>query len=369
MSPIIENDFGNNLPTWLSTNVLTSIVINELAPYSAVTDFINEHPIDGHTTEDLATTFTNEIYANLIENGHFKEEARNRILELIHTEEERRQQEENRIINNEDDGFELPFYLTPEGEVYGFLDKDGNIYLDETVIKPEHPIHEYTHLWDRAVQQRQPELWSRGVDLMKQTSLWNQILADTSYGQRWKEMGITGERLDNLIASEVHARFVGEGGQKLLNDLAKEKGQKGIIAKLKQWILDVWKALGKTFGTWSDEALNNLTLKDFNHLTMRDFAMGTPLKESAQQTTANREITYTPVGKQKQTYEIRDNKIFNKEGHEVFKEDSKDRRKIFANLAVKEGRAVVVEHKGKSYVVDNQDSIISVTSGDLMKWG
>ena len=264
---------------------------------------------------------------------------------------------------------DIRYFTTPEGEVYGFLDKEGNIYLDETVIKPEHPIHEYTHLWDRAVQQRQPELWSRGVSLMKQTSLWNQILADTSYGQKWKEMGITGERLDNLIASEVHARFVGEGGQKLLNDLAKEKGQKGIIAKLKQWILDVWKALGKTFGTWSDEALNNLTLKDFNHLTMRDFAMGTPLKESAQQTTIKKEITYTPIGKQKQTYEIRDNKIFNKEGQEVFKEDSKDRRKIFANLAVKEDRAVVVEHKGKSYVVDNQDSIISVTSGDLMKWG
>ena len=366
LSPIIQYDFGDNLPTWLSTGVLTSLIINEFAPYSTVENFINEHIVNEYNAGDAATVYANEIYANLIENEHFKEEVKNRILELIRIEGERIQQENNQL-NIEYD--EMPFYLTPEGEVYGFLDKDGNIYLDETVIKPEHPIHEYTHLWDRAVQQRQPELWSRGVDLMKQTSLWNQILADTSYGQRWKEMGITGERLDNLIASEAHARFVGEGGQKLLNDLAKEKGQKGIIAKLKQWILDVWKALGKTFGTWSDEALNNLTLKDFNHLTMRDFAMGTPLKESKQQTTANREITYTPVGKQKQTYEIRDNKIFNKEGQEVFKEDSKDRRKIFANLAVKEGRAVVVEHKGKSYVVDNQDSIISVTSGDLMKWG
>lgn len=42
-------------------------------------------------------------------------------------------------------------FTTPEGEVYGFVDKDGNIYLDEDVISPEHPIHEYTHLWDRAV--------------------------------------------------------------------------------------------------------------------------------------------------------------------------------------------------------------------------
>ena len=42
-------------------------------------------------------------------------------------------------------------FTTSEGEVYGFVDKVGNIYLDEDVISPEHPIHEYTHLWDRAV--------------------------------------------------------------------------------------------------------------------------------------------------------------------------------------------------------------------------
>ncbi len=41
-------------------------------------------------------------------------------------------------------------FATPQGEVLGFVDKEGNIYLDETKIIPEHPIHEYTHLWDRA---------------------------------------------------------------------------------------------------------------------------------------------------------------------------------------------------------------------------
>ena len=34
----------------------------------------------------------------------------------------------------------LPLYTTEQGEVYGFVDKDGNIYLDETKISPEHPI-------------------------------------------------------------------------------------------------------------------------------------------------------------------------------------------------------------------------------------
>lgn len=46
-----------------------------------------------------------------------------------------------------DDAIQL--FTTAEGEAYGFVDKQGRIYLDETVISPEHPIHEYTHLWDR----------------------------------------------------------------------------------------------------------------------------------------------------------------------------------------------------------------------------
>ena len=61
---------------------------------------------------------------------------------------------------NSKDGIEK--FQTPQGELYGFVDKDGKMYLDETVISPEHPIHEYTHLWDRAVRKKNPELWKSG---------------------------------------------------------------------------------------------------------------------------------------------------------------------------------------------------------------
>ena len=73
---------------------------------------------------------------------------------------------------------------------------------------------------------------------MKQTSLWNEILNDANYGKTWQSMNLSQEKLDNLIASEIHARFTGEGGEKLLNQIAEKQGQSGIIAKLKQWILD-----------------------------------------------------------------------------------------------------------------------------------
>ena len=79
-------------------------------------------------------------------------------------------------------------------------------------------------------------------------------------------------------------------------------------------------------------------------------------------------IKYTPTGKETQTYIIKGNQIFNKDGKEVFKEDSVDRNKIFANLAVQQGRAVVVEHNNRKYVVNNRSQIISGTTGKLLQW-
>jgi len=166
------------------------------------------------------------------------------------------------------------YFKTKNGEVYGYATPDGKIYLDERVIKPEHPIHEYTHLWDRVVRSKNEALWNRGVELMKQTSLWNEYLNHPEYGQRWIADGKSGKELDDLIASEVHARLVGVEGEQWLSRIAAEKGSDNIIDKLKQWILDFWKELGKTLGLWTNEELNALTIDDFVKMTIRDFAEG-----------------------------------------------------------------------------------------------
>ena len=89
-------------------------------------------------------------------------------------------------------------------------------------------------------------------------------------------------------------------------------------------------------------------------------------------------VTYKPIGKEKQTYTVVNNQIFNKNDVEVFKEASTDRNKILANFAVKQGRAVVVEHKSykdingnivpSKYIVNNRDIIISGTTGKVMQW-
>lgn len=123
---------------------------------------------------------------------------------------------------------------------------------------------------------------------MKQTSLWNEILNHENYGKKWQaKEGMTAKKLESLVASEVHSRLVGTQGEAILNRIAKEKGSKGIVGKLKQWILDFWKELKGTFSNWSQEEIDALTLDDFNKMTVRDLVDKVNLKE--QQNTINQQ--------------------------------------------------------------------------------
>lgn len=90
--------------------------------------------------------------------------------------------------------------------------------------------------------------------------------------------------------------------------------------------------------------------------------------QKAESTQPKKTISYTPKGKRTQVYTIEGTHIYNKDGKEVFAKDSIDRNKIYANLAVKDGRAVVVEIDGERYVVNNRNQIISVQTGKIMQW-
>lgn len=80
----------------------------------------------------------------------------------------------------------------------------------------------------------------------------------------------------------------------------------------------------------------------------------------------NNNINYTLKGKETQSYTIEGDKIFNSKGKEVFKTDSKDRRRIFANYEIQNKTAVIVKIRGQQYVVNNADVITSVKTGDIV---
>ena len=161
-----------------------------------------------------------------------------------------------------------------QGRVYGWT-VDGKVYLNRDAMNPETPLHEYTHLWDEMVQRENPELWSRGKELLKQTPMWEQVLHDPNYADIADD--------ENAVASEVHSRLTGRDGAKLLQDMIDDAKKDGaletarvvtLVEKLKGWLSDMFKALKATLGKWGKRDLRNLTVEDFNRMVIRDLADG-----------------------------------------------------------------------------------------------
>lgn len=120
------------------------------------------------------------------------------------------------MLNNRD---EIDVYkknnlhINSNGQALGFV-KDNKIYINIDSFNAETPIHEYTHLWDKAIQKTNPKLWKQGVELLKKTDAWKEIERNPAYAD------IAGD--EDLLASEVHARLVGKDGSELFRNVADE---------------------------------------------------------------------------------------------------------------------------------------------------
>ena len=159
---------------------------------------------------------------------------------------------------------------TPGGVVYGWT-AGGKIYLNRDAMNPDAPIHEYTHLWDEMLRKRNPALWLRGKELLKRTSLWQEVLDDANYADIRAD--------EDAVASEVHSRLTGREGAKLLAGILadgriKPMERAGVLSQVKAWIADMYRELRGTFEKWSGRDLSKLSVEDFTRMTLRDLADG-----------------------------------------------------------------------------------------------
>jgi hypothetical protein len=60
---------------------------------------------------------------------------------------------DGRTNNSVENLKDIETFATPQGEIYGFVDADGDVYFDKDAkgFSSEHVVHEYTHLWDRVI--------------------------------------------------------------------------------------------------------------------------------------------------------------------------------------------------------------------------
>lgn len=134
------------------------------------------------------------------------------------------------------------FFRTAKGEAYGFT-VGGKIYIDPKIANTETPIHEYAHLWAAALRGQNPKEWQNIVELMKGTSVWDEVK------KRYSELNT-----DDDIADEVLATYSGRrGAERLREEQRKIAGDKGgvfekaeaisALERVKQALRKFWKSV------------------------------------------------------------------------------------------------------------------------------
>lgn len=152
------------------------------------------------------------------------------------------------------------------GDIYGFTNK-RKIVLNKDKFRLDTPVHEYTHLWDNACMEHSPELWKRGVELMKQTDEWQKVLDDPNYANIKDDV--------DKVASEVHSRLSGMLAAGKAIQFAGRKNNKGFWAKLLNWFKEFKNfTLRHVFGMSKEDA-KKVTLQQFLSAPVADFFMQT----------------------------------------------------------------------------------------------
>ena len=168
----------------------------------------------------------------------------------------------------------IRFFRTSDGHAYGFT-KDGKIYIDPRIATAETPIHEYSHLWASAFRKANPEEWANIVELMKGTTLWEEVM------QRYPEL-----KTEDEIADEVLAQYSGRRGAERLR-AEQEKIAKGdgdvfekaeaisALNRVRDALKRFWKGVADWFGIHftSAEEVADKVLSDLLHGVNPAFAV------------------------------------------------------------------------------------------------
>ena len=152
----------------------------------------------------------------------------------------------------------VKFLRTPSGTIYGAV-KDGVVYLNKDVMNLNTPIHEFGHLFTPVLKAQHPEFFAKGVELIKESSYYEEVKNDPNY-KHLDEEGIIDEAMN---------RAIGDNGAKVV-------GKTGLGAKLKAWIKGVWERIGAAFGikNLTSEQIRNLNLKDWVDIVNSEMLSG-----------------------------------------------------------------------------------------------
>lgn len=187
---------------------------------------------------------------------------------------------------------EIKQFRTKDGEVYGFT-VDGKIYLDTKKMKPETPLHEYTHLWSEALKKKNPKEWENVKKLF-----------DDVEGLKEEVQKLYPELEGDALYDEMIATYSGREGTKKLEAVVREladKGGSGVAESVKEqgFIYKVKEALQKYWKGVADMLnIHFTTAEEVADKVLADWAKGVKPKEGKETggETATRERMKVGIG-------------------------------------------------------------------------
>lgn len=207
----------------------------------------------------------------------------------------------NRVLTNEEvDALVLQagrepqqreFLRTSNGTIYGYA-KDGKIYLTDRGLNPNTPIHEYTHLWAKAMQAKNLQGWQSVVGLLKGTPMWDEVANDPHYSHLTD---------DNVVASEVLSRYSGSRGAQLFEQKSKSVLEQNpsisAFARVRVLLNNVREALYK-FWNWVGKDLFHIdhfdSIEEVADRILYDLTNGTDLSTGIKDGVAEMQIAPLP---------------------------------------------------------------------------
>lgn len=359
----------------LKYKILNAKTSEELAEYSNVMPTSSDSTIQGYIDDFFMKTNNKDLEGNLRRSNIWESLEPNIRYSL--TEE---MQEQNKNLRQSTSNFQQEKYAfnfkPSEATFYSGAADGSDKAWEAAATKAGIKVHNYTvESWDNL-----SETWKTKLDKEYQEVLnvlhWSPYAINSYIGKLVRRDMMQADKADAIFAvGTINPRngyIAGGTGY---------ASTRGILRGIPVYLFDqkdsTWKVWDKTTKKFVPTSQPALT-KNAAVIGTRELQENgkKAIEDMFQTSNSNIEykndgevsIEYTPTGKERQTYTIKGNQIFNKEGKEVFKEDSADRNKIFANLAVQQGRAVVVEHNNRKYVVNNRSQIISATTGKLLQW-
>ena len=244
--------------------------------------------------------------------------------------------------------------MVHNGTTYGFA-HNGKIYLNSEVLSAEVAMHEYTHLWDNLTRKDNPELWNKGLQIFKGTSLWNEVVNDENYADIKDD--------ENLVLSECHARITGKVAEAVLNRIAEQDG----TAKQAEMIDWDKETINFIFENYRDVFAKNSfeTVAEFTSATMKE--LFSPMEQYKMQQERNNDFAH-PNAEDLDYASPKDIKEYCKLNSKIELTDEQV-REIHNFYDNNDQFALYVSPAGNLYVRDEYDGNLISADSELLKAG